>query len=172
MALVVDAGAGVSLGSLLVGELFGHLGRERPAAVSSDGDGCRLDGNPEQRVDRVAVDAEGDRPLPFGTRSTNRRTRQAALSGPRSASTKMGVFKTSTPDTGGREEASEGSHANPSAEAADLADVDFPAGHDRDECEAADYAARDYLREHGSASMREIVTAVMPTHSLSYDVPT
>lgn len=52
-----------------------------------------------------------------------------------------------------------------------LAGVDFPQTKDRAECEAAVYAARDYLREHGPASMRKIVSAVMPAHPLGYDVP-
>lgn len=52
-----------------------------------------------------------------------------------------------------------------------LADVDFPSGRDRDDCLAAVYAARDYLREHGPASMREIVTDVMPEYPLGYEVP-
>jgi hypothetical protein len=33
------------------------------------------------------------------------------------------------------------------------------------------YAARDYLKEHGAASMRELVTEVIPAHPLGYDVP-
>jgi hypothetical protein len=52
----------------------------------------------------------------------------------------------------------------------ELEDVDFPAGRDREECSAAVYAARDYLREHGPATMREIVGEVMPEHPLGYDV--
>lgn len=52
-----------------------------------------------------------------------------------------------------------------------LTDVDFPTGQDRDDCVAAVYAARDYLRENGPASMRQIVVNVMPEHSLGYDVP-
>jgi len=52
----------------------------------------------------------------------------------------------------------------------DLATVEFPGGRDREACEAAVYAARDYLEEHGSASMRELVTEVMPDHPLGYDV--
>lgn len=50
-------------------------------------------------------------------------------------------------------------------------DVDFPAGRDRSDCEAAIYAARDYLRDHGSASMRELVVQVMPEHPVGYDIP-
>lgn len=52
----------------------------------------------------------------------------------------------------------------------ELEDVDFPAGRDREECSAAVYAARDYLRKHGPATMREIVGEVMPEHPLGYDV--
>lgn len=52
-----------------------------------------------------------------------------------------------------------------------LGDVEFPAGRDQSDCEAAVYAARNYLRDNGPASMREIVAEVMPAHSLGYDVP-
>lgn len=52
-----------------------------------------------------------------------------------------------------------------------LEDVDFPAGRDRDDCVATVHAAREYLRENGPASAREIVTDVMPERSLGYDVP-
>ena len=52
-----------------------------------------------------------------------------------------------------------------------LEDVDFPAGRDRDDCVAAVRAAREYLRENGPASAREIVNDVMPEHPLGYDVP-
>ena len=51
-----------------------------------------------------------------------------------------------------------------------LEDVGFPAGRKREACSAAVYAARDYLREHGPATMREIVAEVMPEHPLGYDV--
>lgn len=54
---------------------------------------------------------------------------------------------------------------------APLADVDFPADRDREACEAAVFAARDYLREQGPASARELVDDVMPEHPLGYDVP-
>lgn len=40
----------------------------------------------------------------------------------------------------------------------------------RDALDAVD-AVREYLEEHGPASMREIVTEVMPDHPLGYDVP-
>jgi DNA-binding Lrp family transcriptional regulator len=52
-----------------------------------------------------------------------------------------------------------------------LKGIEFPAGRDRAECEAAIYAARDYLRDHGSASMRELVVQVMPAHPVGYEVP-
>ena len=60
----------------------------------------------------------------------------------------------------------------PESDAVDdaLEDVDFPAGRERGACSAAVYAARDYLREHGPATKREIVTEVMPDHPLGYDV--
>ena len=49
-------------------------------------------------------------------------------------------------------------------------DVDFPAGREREACSAAVYAARDYLREHGPATKRDLVAEVMPEHPLGYDV--
>ena len=52
-----------------------------------------------------------------------------------------------------------------------LASIDFPNSKDRDEVRETIYAARDYLREHGKASMRDFVIDVMPEHSLGYDVP-
>lgn len=51
-----------------------------------------------------------------------------------------------------------------------LEDVDFPAGREREACSAAVYAARDYLREHGPATKRDLVAEVMPDHPLGYDV--
>lgn len=52
-----------------------------------------------------------------------------------------------------------------------LAVVEFPGGRDREEYVEVVLAARDYLREHGSATMRDFVRDVMPEHSLGYDVP-
>lgn len=52
-----------------------------------------------------------------------------------------------------------------------LDEVEFPKGQDRQACIAAIMAAREYLKAEGPASMREIVTEVMPAHSLSYEVP-
>lgn len=57
------------------------------------------------------------------------------------------------------------------AETDALEGVTFPGGRDRDECRDAVLAARDCLREHGPASMREIVVDVMPEHPIGYDVP-
>lgn len=54
---------------------------------------------------------------------------------------------------------------------APLAGVDFPADRGREACEAAVFAARDYLRERGPASRSELVADVMPEHPLGYDVP-
>lgn len=48
--------------------------------------------------------------------------------------------------------------------------VDFPSGRDREACEAAVRAARDYLREDGPATKAELVRAIMPEHPLGYDV--
>lgn len=60
----------------------------------------------------------------------------------------------------------------PESDAVDdaLEDVDFPAGREREACSAAVYAARDYLREHGPATKRDLVAEVMPDHPLGYDV--
>lgn len=52
-----------------------------------------------------------------------------------------------------------------------LADMDFPEGQERAACIATIAAAVKYLQTDGPASSREIVTAVMPDHSLGYDVP-
>lgn len=52
-----------------------------------------------------------------------------------------------------------------------LGEVEFPGGRDRAECVDAVLAARDHLRETGPASMRELVTEVMPEHPVGYDVP-
>ncbi len=60
----------------------------------------------------------------------------------------------------------------PESDAVDdaLENVDFPAGRKREACSAAVYAARDYLREHGPATKRDLVAEVMPEHPLGYDV--
>lgn len=70
-----------------------------------------------------------------------------------------------SPSTGDNSRLSSGPEADT------LADVAFPEGRDREVCEAAVLAARDYLREQGPATMRELVTKVMPTHPVGYDVP-
>lgn len=49
--------------------------------------------------------------------------------------------------------------------------VDFPSTKDRKECERAVLAARDYLRDEGPASMRELVLEVMPEVSIGYEPP-
>jgi hypothetical protein len=51
-----------------------------------------------------------------------------------------------------------------------LADLEFPQGRDREACLDAIRAAESFLREHESARMREIVTAIQPDHPLGYDV--
>lgn len=61
--------------------------------------------------------------------------------------------------------------AGEGAKTTGLEGVTFPGGRDRDDCEAAVLAARDYLREDGPATMREIVAEVMPEHPVGYDVP-
>lgn len=52
-----------------------------------------------------------------------------------------------------------------------LADMDFPEGQERAACIETIAAAVEYLQTDGPASSREVVTAVMPGHSLGYDVP-
>lgn len=47
--------------------------------------------------------------------------------------------------------------------------VKFPGNRDVDECARAVLAARNYLREHESASMSEIVAGVMPKHPAGYN---
>lgn len=54
---------------------------------------------------------------------------------------------------------------------AELEDVEFPQGRDREKCIEAVLAARDYLQEEGKAGMRDFVREVMPDHPLGYDVP-
>lgn len=49
--------------------------------------------------------------------------------------------------------------------------LDLPAGVDEQEAHAAIEAAAAHIDEREGASMREIVTAVMPDHPLGYDVP-
>jgi hypothetical protein len=49
--------------------------------------------------------------------------------------------------------------------------MDIPHRKDPEACRDALYAVRDHLEAHGPASMREIVSAVMPDHPLGYDVP-
>jgi hypothetical protein len=51
-----------------------------------------------------------------------------------------------------------------------LEDVDFPVGRERKACSAAAYAARNYLREHGPATKRDLIAELMPEHPLGYDV--
>jgi len=73
-----------------------------------------------------------------------------------------------TPDEAPRDDAP----ASSSSADVDVLDaMDIPQGKDPEACRDALYAVRDYLEEHGPASRREIVTAVMPDHPLGYDVP-
>jgi hypothetical protein len=52
-----------------------------------------------------------------------------------------------------------------------LSEVDFPSGRDYNDCTDAVHAAGDYIKNHGSATMRELVDEVMPAHPVGYDVP-
>lgn len=47
----------------------------------------------------------------------------------------------------------------------------FPQHKDTDDCLDAILAARAFLASGGPASMREIVSEIMPDHALGYDVP-
>jgi hypothetical protein len=51
-----------------------------------------------------------------------------------------------------------------------LKDIDFPAGRDREEWSDAVNAARDYLRDYGPTTKRNLVAAEMPEHPLGYGV--
>ena len=51
-----------------------------------------------------------------------------------------------------------------------LADVDFPAGKDRDQCVDAILAARDVIRDSNGATKAEIIRGVMYDHPLGYDI--
>lgn len=59
---------------------------------------------------------------------------------------------------------------SPSIPHAQLDEVNFPEGKDRQECLAAVFAVQEYLEETGSASMQEIVYDVLPEKPLGYDV--
>ena len=48
--------------------------------------------------------------------------------------------------------------------------VEFPTGKDREQCVEAINATREYLREQGPATMREIVSTIHPDYPLGYDV--
>jgi len=62
--------------------------------------------------------------------------------------------------------------ASSSSAGVDVRDaMDIPQGKDPKACRDALHAVRDFLEEHGPASRREIVSAVMPDHPLGYDVP-
>ena len=50
-----------------------------------------------------------------------------------------------------------------------LDDVEFPSGKDRDACVDAVLAARMYLKNKGSATMRDIVVDLSRDHPLGYD---
>lgn len=52
-----------------------------------------------------------------------------------------------------------------------LQGLSFPSGVSHEDGAGAILAARDYLQEHGNATMREIVLEVMPEHPLKYDPP-
>jgi len=66
----------------------------------------------------------------------------------------------------GRDDTSDTSHDTP----AGLGTVEYPDKRDRDACERAVFAARDYIRDHDGATKGEIVRGVMPDHALGYDV--
>jgi len=53
-----------------------------------------------------------------------------------------------------------------------LEDVDFPSSRTRDECIEVVHAAREYLRDVSSASMRDFVNDVLPEHPIGYEVVT
>lgn len=62
---------------------------------------------------------------------------------------------------------SEGHHGSEDV----LSALSFPGGVDHEDGVEAILAARDFLREQGPASMKEIVTSVGPDHPLKYDPP-
>lgn len=51
-----------------------------------------------------------------------------------------------------------------------VADIDFPATKDRNECVEAVRAAYELLKERGTATKKDFVREVMDEHSLEYDV--
>ena len=50
-----------------------------------------------------------------------------------------------------------------------LVALSFPSGVSHDEGVTAIFAARDYLQDHGEATMSQVVTEVMPEHPVGYD---
>ena len=54
----------------------------------------------------------------------------------------------------------------------ELTDVEFPSSRTREECIEVVRAARDYLRDVPSASMRDFVNDVLPEHPIGYEVVT
>lgn len=87
-----------------------------------------------------------------------------------SADTPPEPSPSSDPPTDQEHEPAGDTRPSPPREPASLEDVDFPAGRDREACEAAVYAARDHLAKHGPATMRELVLALIRDHPLGYDV--
>ena len=71
-------------------------------------------------------------------------------------------------DHGGHAEAKHAGAASRDTDALDT--VDFPATRERDACEDAVHAARDYIRANGGTTKAELVRDVMPEHALGYDV--
>ena len=85
---------------------------------------------------------------------------------------RLTITRPPTNDTTPAEAPDEAPPASSSSADVDVLDaIDIPQGKDPEACRDALYAVRDYLEEHGPASRREIVTAVMPDHPLGYDVP-
>jgi hypothetical protein len=74
-------------------------------------------------------------------------------------------------DTEGRVQEPDEPAPEPLAIDRHLDDVEFPATVDRADAIDAIGAAREYLHEHGKATMRDFVTGVMPRYPLDYEVP-
>ena len=62
----------------------------------------------------------------------------------------------------------EGDASGSVEESRTLGELDFP--HDDENCKAAAYAARDFIRANDGATRQEIVSQVLPVHPLTFQV--
>lgn len=60
--------------------------------------------------------------------------------------------------------------SRPDAEQDPFMLAEWPSNRSPGECRQAVYAARDYIEDQGSATMRELVAEILPEHPVGYDV--